>query len=130
MDERLDRTTGELDARWVAVAGTKELRRARCKVVNGPIGDVAVFWNDGEPRAMANICIHRERELSRGTIFNGRVICPGHQWAFDVATGFCAERDRTQPIFEVLVIDDVVLVDPSTPVNGAEMPTHRGDGAT
>lgn len=102
---------------WVSVGTTSELRRARSVVVAADGGDIAVFWNGGEPCAMANICIHRDRELVKGNIFQGRVICPGHQWAFDVTTGFCAERDRTQPVYAVRIDDDQVWVDTSAPTN-------------
>lgn len=105
------------DDGWVTVATVAELRRQRNRVVPGPDGDIVVFWNDGEPAAMANICVHRKRELARGTIFSGRVICPGHQWAFDMETGYCAERERTQPVYAVRLEDDVVLLDPTAPVN-------------
>jgi nitrite reductase (NADH) small subunit len=114
-------SAGELDDGWVVVAGVAELRRRRKRVVEGPHGDVVVFWNDGSPTALANICIHQERELARGTIFDGRVVCPGHQWAFDLTTGYCAERDRTQPVFAVRVVDETVQVDPTATINGVEL---------
>ncbi len=118
-------SAGELDDGWVVVAGVAELRRRRKRVVEGPHGDVVVFWNDGSPTALANICIHQERELARGTIFNGRVVCPGHQWAFDLTTGYCAERDRTQPVFAVRIVDEIVHVDPTATINGVELGAVR-----
>ena len=88
-----------------------ELRRRRSLVVDSPHGPVALFWNDGDPVALADVCVHRQRQLSRGTIFNGRVVCPGHQWAFDIRTGHCPERGRTQPIYRVRVTGEAVEVD-------------------
>lgn len=128
-------TVDESNDRWVRVCTTRDLKRQRNRVLAGPHGEVVVFWNDGEPCAMANICIHRKRELARGNIFGGRVVCPGHQWAFDTATGFCAERDRTQPVFAVRVDGDEVLVDPTQPVNAerlarTEPVTANGDAET
>lgn len=109
------------DSTWHRVATTAELRRARSMVVDagasGAAADVVVFWNGGEPVAMANLCVHRERELAKSNIFQGRVICPGHQWAFDKATGYCAEKERTQPVFSVRIDGDDVFVDVSGPVN-------------
>lgn len=117
MDAMRDEPSGE----WREVGSTKELRRRRTAVVEGPAGEVAVFWNDGAPCALANICIHRKRELARGTIFQGRVICPGHQWAFDLETGYCAERERTQPVYRVETHGDTVLVDVSAPTNADDV---------
>lgn len=116
-DAAMPQGTDPDEGSWITVGTTADLRRARSVVVASPDGDIAVFWNGGEPVALANICIHRERELVKGNIFQGRVICPGHQWAFDVTTGFCAERDRTQPVYAVRVDDDRVLVDGRGPIN-------------
>lgn len=100
---------------WVKVGDTKTLQRSRAVVADVDGTDIALFWNDGEPRAMYNICVHRDRELHRGMIFQGRVICPGHQWGFDLDTGHCAERDRYQPVYPVEVVGDDIFVDPSAP---------------
>lgn len=105
------------DGDWVEVGTVKELQRRRTVVVARPDGDIVVGWHDDRPFAMANICVHRERELARGMIFQGRLVCPGHQWAFDLETGFCAERDRTQPVYTTRTVDDVVYVDASGPTN-------------
>lgn len=72
---------------------------------------IVVFWNDGEIRALNDVCIHRKRELSRGAILNGRIVCPGHQWSFDLTTGFCRERERFQPVYTVAIEDENVVVD-------------------
>lgn len=109
---------GEPD--WVEVATVKELRRRRMLVVPRPEGDIVVGWHEDQPFAMANICVHRERELARGMIFQGRLVCPGHQWAFDLGTGYCAERERTQPVFGTRVVDDVVFVDAAGPLGSAD----------
>lgn len=111
----------ESAGRWTIVASTTELRRRRKLVVDADDGEVVVFWNGGEPAALANICIHRDRELSRGNIFQDRLVCPGHQWAFDLKTGFCAERERTQPIYDVRLVGDDVMIDTSGPINGVQV---------
>ena len=112
-------------AEWVEVASIKELRRRRTVVLAHPDGDIVVGWHEDRPFAMANICVHRERELSRGMIFQGRLVCPGHQWAFDLGTGYCAERDRSQPVYATRTIDDVVHVDVSGPVSPVDDPSGR-----
>lgn len=121
-------------AEWVEVATVKELQRRRTMVVAGPDGDIAVGWHADRPWAMANICVHRQRELARGMIFQGRLVCPGHQWAFDLDTGYCAERERSQPVYPTRVADDIVHVDVSGPVSPvhepgrAPEPSGRTDG--
>jgi nitrite reductase (NADH) small subunit len=98
----------------VDVASTSELAAAGKRVVAGPHGEILVLWNDGEPTALVNTCIHKERRLSDGFLLKGRVVCPGHQWSFDVRTGFCKERDKWQPTYQVRVEGDRVSVATAT----------------
>ena len=112
-------------ADWVRVGTIKELQRRRTLVVARLGDDIVVGWHDDRPFAMANICVHRERELVRGMIFQGRLVCPGHQWGFDLQTGFCTERERSQPVYATRVVDDVVYVDVSGPVEPVDDPSAR-----
>lgn len=109
------------ESNWVDVASTKDLQRKRSLVVSGDHQDIAVFWHEDKPCALANICVHRDKELARGMIFKNRVVCPGHQWAFDLETGYCAERERSQPVYRTRVVDDRVEVDLASPANDAEL---------
>ena len=117
-------------AEWVEVATVKELQRRRTVVVARAAGDIVVGWHDDRPWAMANICVHRERELARGMIFQGRLVCPGHQWAFDLETGYCAERDRNQPVYSTRIVDDTVHVDVSGPVSPVADPGRAPEPST
>lgn len=116
---------------WVDVASMSELRRRRKQLVEVGEAQVALFLHDGQVHALANICIHRQRELVKGVILNGRVICPGHQWAFDLATGLNEKYCRYQPTYDVLIDDDRVLVRaepravPETPL---QEPAVAGEG--
>jgi nitrite reductase/ring-hydroxylating ferredoxin subunit len=92
------------------VCSTDELAAAGRRVVTGPIGDIVVLWNDGEPSALVNTCIHKQRKISDGFQFKGRIVCPGHQWSFDVHTGYCKERDKFQPRYDVKVVGGRVVV--------------------
>jgi nitrite reductase (NADH) small subunit len=85
---------------------------------------VALFQADGQVYAFADTCIHQERSLSKGTLLHGRVICPGHQWAFDLATGYEESQDRCQPTYAVQVEADTIYVDP-TPRIGTTAPAEK-----
>jgi nitrite reductase (NADH) small subunit len=106
---------------WVEVASRAELEKARKKVVSADGFDLVLVWHDGQAYAMENICIHKGRELVDGVILNGRLVCPGHQWAYELGTGWCRERERCQPSFPVRVDGDAVLVEtePATVSQGA-----------
>lgn len=98
---------------WVHVADLKELQRRRKALVEVDDEPIALFYVDEQVFAFHNTCIHKQRQLSKGTILKGRVICPGHQWAFDLPTGWEDGQSQCQPTFATKVEDDKVYVDPT-----------------
>lgn len=98
---------------WIAAATINELaRRRRLRVELDGVG-IALFAAAGQVYALADTCIHQERSLSKGTLLHGKVICPGHQWQFDLETGYEESQDRCQPTYPVRVDADTVYVDPT-----------------
>lgn len=95
---------------WLAVAEWSVLaRRKRMQVdLNGV--PVALFLIGDEVYALADTCIHKQRSLSKGALLNGCIVCPGHQWEFDPATGYEATQDRYQPSYDVRVEGSAVYV--------------------
>lgn len=95
---------------WVDVASVQEVQRRKKLLVDvGGRGVVLVLTSAGV-RAIDNICIHKQRELSKGTLLGNRIVCPGHQWAFDLDTGYEQKQCKYQPTFDVRVEEDRVLV--------------------
>ncbi|MCY4174868.1 MAG: Rieske 2Fe-2S domain-containing protein [Acidimicrobiaceae bacterium] len=79
--------------------------------------EILLLWNDGEPAALSNVCIHRGRKLVEGVMLGTRLVCPGHQWAYEVTTGYCRARDRHQPRYSLELRDGKIFV---------ELPAKRG----
>lgn len=96
--------------RWHDVAAVEALTRTGVMRVELTGIALVLAWHDGRPWALDDVCIHRQRSLAEGTLFQGRLICPGHQWAFALDTGLCRERDRCQPVHPACVEGDRVLV--------------------
>lgn len=103
--------TATLD-QWIEVATIKELVRHKKKYVEAAGEQIALFYTGEKVYALHDVCMHKQRSLSKGVVMGGQVICPGHQWMFDVDTGWVDEEERCQPTYEVRVVDDVVFVDP------------------
>lgn len=100
-----------MTADWIAVATITDLnRRRKLRVECGGVA-VALFAAAGRVYAMADSCIHQDRSLSKGTLLHGKVICPGHQWQFDLETGYEEGQDRCQPTYPVRVEADTIYVD-------------------
>lgn len=108
---------------WVDVTAVQDLERTRKQSVTANGVEVALIWHDGAPHAFLLHCIHKQRELVDGVVLNGRLVCAGHQWAFELGTGWCKERERCQPTFPVRVEDGRVLVDVD-PVDAEIAPTE------
>ncbi|BCI51853.1 hypothetical protein NIIDNTM18_11310 [Mycolicibacterium litorale] len=109
-----------MTAEWIAVATTKELaRRRKLRVEAGGVA-IALFTAGDRVYAFADDCVHQQRSLAKGTLLHGKVICPGHQWQFDLETGYEESQDMCQPTYPVRVEADTVYVDPTrTPAPAA-----------
>ena len=114
---------------WVHVAEMRELARRKRKQVTVAGCPIALFFVDDEVFALDDICIHQERSLSKGTLLNGQVICPGHQWKFDPRTGQPEDQDGCQATYAVQVTEEggiLVAPEPVTP----RVPTSNPSATT
>lgn len=60
--------------------------------------ELAVFRLSGSDEVMVidNACPHSSGNLSRGSVENGIVTCPLHEWKFDLRSGICVQSDRAR----------------------------------
>lgn len=103
---------------WILVAELTELRRRKRKQIQVAGVPVALFLIGGQVYALRDTCVHKQRELSKGTVLGGKIICPGHQWIFDPATGEAEDQDLCQPTYAVRVDGEQVYLDPVERVAG------------
>lgn len=94
---------------WHEVAKLKDLEARKKLAVT--VGDtaIALFCIKGTVYALNDTCIHEQRQLSKGAILFGKVVCPGHQWKFDPATGEPEGQEGCQPTYPVQVDADGVV---------------------
>ena len=97
--------------RWIDAGTEADVRRRKVVVPLDGGESALVLFHDGRFAAFSNVCVHRQKLLERGVILNGRLICPGHQWAFDLDSGWEAKMERCQPMYDVRVADGVVQID-------------------
>ena len=96
---------------WVDVGDVAQLKKSGKTVLDVDGREILVLAHDGTFYGFANRCIHKDRELVRGVVLNGKLVCPGHQWAFALDTGWESIKQRCQPTFPVRVVDDRVEID-------------------
>jgi nitrite reductase (NADH) small subunit len=100
---------------WVVAGDLSTVTRARKTLIEVEGYEVLVLAHDGKLHAFQNRCIHKQRELAKGVVLNGKLVCPGHQWAFALDSGWEAIKDECQPMFPVRVVDGIVEVDVTIP---------------
>ena len=100
---------------WVTAGDIQAITRARKTVIDVDGYEVLVLAHDGNLHAFQNRCIHKQRELAKGVVLNGKLVCPGHQWAFALDSGWEAIKEECQPMFPVRVVDGIVQVDVTIP---------------
>lgn len=61
--------------------------------------------------AVDELCSHKSLSMAFGVVHEGKIICPHHQYTFDLDTGRCSMR-RCAPIntYPVEVVDEEVFV--------------------
>jgi nitrite reductase/ring-hydroxylating ferredoxin subunit len=70
-----------------------------------------VQTDEGEFVALLDRCPHRDVALSGGIVKDGRLVCPGHFWRFDLTTGERTDLpDRGATIYPSRVVDGWVEV--------------------
>ncbi len=77
------------------------------------IGDrlVAVFFVDGQYRAIDDLCPHMGASLGAGYVENGVVFCPWHAWRFRVCDGTWCDNPKIKTAsHEVRVVGDEIQV--------------------
>lgn len=71
-----------------------------------------VVRDEGKIFAYPDVCPHAFWPLSRGTLRDGVLICPGHGWEFNVRTGRCINApDRCLTPVSVSVRDAVIRLE-------------------
>lgn len=73
--------------RWVRVARVRDVPAGTGRTVLAHGKRLALFHDGDGFYALDDLCPHRGASLGEGILLNGVVICPWHQWTFDVRTG-------------------------------------------
>ena len=82
---------------WHPVGFAKGL--ADAPVHEDLLGEPLVLWRgqDGSPRAMSDLCVHRGTALSLGTVSDDQIVCAYHGWRYG-ADGRCMAIPQLEPV--------------------------------
>jgi len=74
-------------AEFIKAASLSELSPGSAKVVEVAGKTIALFNVDGTVYATDNTCLHQGGPLGEGQLMGDVVVCPWHQWEYNVRTG-------------------------------------------
>ena len=77
------------------------------------VGDkeIALFNYKGNFYAIDNTCPHRGAPLGEGRIEEGILICPGHEWRFELKSGWCPQNpELSTEVYPIKVHDEKIYV--------------------
>ncbi len=98
---------------FVSACGLEELREGEAKVIELEGVKIALFRLRGDVYALDNCCPHRGGPIAEGEIRDDRVICPWHEWTFDIRSGVCTLNPAARLTrYKVRVVEGEVLVCP------------------
>ncbi len=60
--------------------------------------------------AVDEICPHKNKSMKRGVLFDGQIICPHHQYRFELEIGRCNRRCAPVQTYEVKVVEGAVWI--------------------
>lgn len=78
--------------KYVRVMKEGDLPIGKSVIVTAKGEDIALFNYKGKYYAIANQCLHKGSPLAEGRIEEGVVICPNHEWRYDLKTGECSQN--------------------------------------
>ena len=96
---------------FVRALAATDVAPGQCVEVSVGGKPVALYNVDGTFYATSNTCIHRGGPLGQGALDGPVVLCPWHEWSWDVRTGEnTANPELKIPTYPVKVEDGQVLV--------------------
>lgn len=97
---------------FIDVLKTTELEDGQGTTVFVNERDIALYKYEGDFYALDNTCLHRDGKLGDGWMDGPNVICPLHQWDYDVRTGISRwNSHEVVAVYPVQVDGDNVQID-------------------
>ncbi len=72
---------------FIPVAKIDEIPQGSGLLVETNGRDIALFRLEGAVYATSDVCPHQGASLSTGTMNGEKIVCPWHQWCFNVKDG-------------------------------------------
>ena len=78
--------------KYAKVMKVEDLKTGKSVIISVGNNEIALFNYKGKYYAVTNKCPHKGSPLGEGRIEEGVLICPGHEWRFDLNNGNCMQN--------------------------------------
>ena len=97
---------------FVKVMEETDLPIGKSAIVTVGENEIALFNYKGKYYAVENECLHQGASLGEGRIEEGILICPNHEWRYELETGQCPQNPGLRAkIFSVKVHKGAIQID-------------------
>ena len=97
--------------KYVKVMNEEDLPPGKSAIIAAGKEEIALFNYKGKFYAIANKCLHKGSPLGEGRIVEGILICPNHEWRYDLKTGDCPQNPELRTkVFPVRVVEGKIRI--------------------
>jgi nitrite reductase/ring-hydroxylating ferredoxin subunit len=90
----------------------QDIAEGSAKLLRAKGEEMAVFKSNGQLYGIQNICPHAGGQLCNGWIDGGEVVCPIHQYKFDLKSGVCSTDPKLKvKVFRLVAQGDQFTVE-------------------
>ena len=88
-----------------------DLKIGKSAIIEVGDKEIALFNYKGNFYAIDNTCPHRGAPLGEGRIEEGILICPNHEWRFELKSGWCPQNpELSTEIYPIKVHDEKIYI--------------------
>ena len=97
--------------KYTKVMKCDDLEIGKSAIIEVGDKEIALFNYKGDFYAIENTCPHRGSPLGEGRIEEGILICPGHEWRFELKSGWCPQNpELSTEVYPIKVHDEKIYV--------------------
>jgi len=97
--------------KFIKVLKEEDLPVGKSAIVLVDDVEIALFNYKEEIYAVANKCPHKGGPLGEGRVQEGVIVCPGHEWRFELKTGNSMQNPEMRvQVYPVRVKDEKIYV--------------------
>ena len=97
--------------KYTKVLKCADLEIGKSAIIEVGNKEIALFNYKGNFYAIDNTCPHRGAPLGEGRIEEGILICPNHEWRFELKSGWCPQNpELSTEVYPIKVHDEKIYV--------------------